>query len=457
MFLSCSRDGNMSLQQTFWPISSMSTGRHSFKHNDAARLIRAVEAAGKKITGVTLKDGAVTVLVGGAPHSASGNDKINPWDDVLEDRFEHEAACLSIAAGIPITTASAACASARAPSRPISAARPGRKISCGSTLPRSTASPRRLGNIGAGRTIPGSFNALCVSYYRSPEFRDLRATTQTVRRNIIEAFRRQHGDKPLKGLKRAHIKEIIGAKADTPESANNLLKVLRLMLNYALDQEMIDSSPALGVKGYTSRGEGYHTWSEDEIAAFETHHPVGSTARLAFMLLLYTAQRVGDVVRMGWQHVKGDRIAVRQQKTDTPLLIKMHPELVRVLASVPKGNLTFLITNGGAPFDARVCRIGSASAVTRPGCALPAHGLRKSAATRLANAGASTDHIKAHTGHRTSKEVERYTRAADQARLDEQALELQLRAEREQNFVQPETRLDKKSGKRLRKQWPVLK
>ena len=53
----------MSLQQTFWPISSMSTGRHSFKHNDAARLIRAVEAAGKKITGITLKHGAVTVLV----------------------------------------------------------------------------------------------------------------------------------------------------------------------------------------------------------------------------------------------------------------------------------------------------------------------------------------------------------------------------------------------------------
>jgi hypothetical protein len=41
----------------------MSTGRHSFKHNDAARLIRATEAAGLKVKGVTLDGGKVTVLI----------------------------------------------------------------------------------------------------------------------------------------------------------------------------------------------------------------------------------------------------------------------------------------------------------------------------------------------------------------------------------------------------------
>jgi hypothetical protein len=40
--------------------------------------------------------------------------------------------------------------------------------------------------VGVGRTHPGSFNALCVSYYRSPEFRGLQESTQTLRRNIIE-------------------------------------------------------------------------------------------------------------------------------------------------------------------------------------------------------------------------------------------------------------------------------
>ena len=121
----------------------------------------------------------------------------------------------------------------------------------------------QAGNVGAGRTIPGSFDALCVSYYRAPEFRGLKASTQKVRRYIIERFRAEHGRKPINRLGRAHIKDIIGAKADTPEAANNLLKVLRLLLAYALDQGMIDTNPAVGLKGYKSRGEGFHTWTED--------------------------------------------------------------------------------------------------------------------------------------------------------------------------------------------------
>jgi hypothetical protein len=40
----------------------MSAGRHSFKHNDAARLIRAAEAAGKKVKGMSLEGKRVTVL-----------------------------------------------------------------------------------------------------------------------------------------------------------------------------------------------------------------------------------------------------------------------------------------------------------------------------------------------------------------------------------------------------------
>jgi hypothetical protein len=70
----------------------MSTGRHSFKHNDVARLIRAVEAAGKTVTGLTLKDGAVTMLVDGAQPAAGDNDKLNPWDKVLQNDSDQERA-----------------------------------------------------------------------------------------------------------------------------------------------------------------------------------------------------------------------------------------------------------------------------------------------------------------------------------------------------------------------------
>jgi integrase len=303
-------------------------------------------------------------------------------------------------------------------------------------------------NVGAARTKPGSFDALCVSYFRSPDFRGLRPSTQSARRNIIEPFRLEHGTKPLKDLHRKHITAIIGAKADKPEAANHLLKTLRIILSYAVTQEMLDNNPAAGIKKYRSQGEGHHSWTESEIAQFEERHPVGSRARLALALGLYTAQRKGDVLRMGWQHVTDDAIVVRQQKTDSALLVPIHPELAATLASVPRGNLTFLMTEHGAPFTSN--GFGNwwrdrCNEAGLPHCSF--HGLRKAAATRLANAGCSVDQVKAITGHRSLAEVARYTMAADQRRLARQALDMQLKTESEQKLSNLNARLDKTGSK----------
>jgi integrase len=46
-----------------------------------------------------------------------------------------------------------------------------------------------------------------------------------------------------------------------------------------------------------------------------------------------------------------------------------------------------------------------------------AHGLRKAAARRLAEAGCSAPEIASITGHRSLKEVQRYIDAADRVRL----------------------------------------
>ena len=53
--------------------------------------------------------------------------------------------------------------------------------------------------------------------------------------------------------------------------------------------------------------------------------PSAAMARLALALLLYTAQRRSDVVRMGRQHVRDGVVQVRQQKTGAMLAIPLHP------------------------------------------------------------------------------------------------------------------------------------
>jgi len=293
--------------------------------------------------------------------------------------------------------------------------------------------------IGAERrSLPGSFSALVASYYNCPAFRDLKQGTQRVRRNVLERFRAEHGHRRLKDLQRGHISHIIGTRAATPEAANNLLKVLRVVLNLGVEQGLIASNPAIGVKRYRNRNsEGHHTWTEQEIARFKAAHPINTRARLALELMLYTALRRSDVVGLGWQHVQGNRIAVRQRKTDKVVTLSIHPELARALAAAPKNHLTFLTTERGAAFS--VAGFGNwfrkqCNEAGLPQCS--AHGLRKAACRRLAEAGCSANEIAAISGHASLREVERYTRAASQSHLAEQALTRQLRAEREQKFTQ---------------------
>src|SRR5262249_49603073 len=107
-------------------------------------------------------------------------------------------------------------------------------------------------------------------------------------------------------------------------------------------------------------------------------------------------------------------MAVRQQKTDEPLMIPMDANLMQALAATPRTNLTFLVTERGAPFTSAGFGNWFRDRCNEAGLAqCSAHGLRKAAATRLANAGCSTDQIKAITGHRSLSEVARYTKAAD--------------------------------------------
>lgn len=140
--------------------------------------------------------------------------------------------------------------------------------------------------------------------------------------------------------------------------------------------------------------------------------------------MLWPSVRRSDVIRLGWQHVRGDKIALRKQKTDTPLLLPIARQLAGALEDQPRKNLTFVLTAFGAPFTfnglGNWFRARCNEAWLRQ-CS--AHGLRKLAATRMGNAGCTDLELMAVFVWRSTSEVRRYTRGADQARLAEQAFE----------------------------------
>lgn len=284
----------------------------------------------------------------------------------------------------------------------------------------------RSAAVGSARVNAGSLRAFAISYYSSLSFRSLKPSTQTIYRNAIERLcqetdkeGRKYGDKNAALMQREHVLKLMAAKNEKPESANLLRKVLRGMMTHAVEVGLRADDPTRDVRAIRSKTDGFHSWTDEEISKFEEHHAIGTRARLAFALLLYTGQRRSDVVCMGRQHVNNGAIKVRQLKTGVELNIPIHSALAETIAGTRLiGTATFLTTQFGRAFAA--AGFGNwfreqCDAAGLPHCS--AHGLRKAAARRLAEAGCTAHEIASITGHASLREVQRYTKAADQTRL----------------------------------------
>ncbi|RTL75837.1 MAG: integrase [Bradyrhizobiaceae bacterium] len=272
---------------------------------------------------------------------------------------------------------------------------------------------------------PKTFAALAIRYYGSPQYQSLSASSRTNYRRVIDGFLEEHGHRRVDQMTREHVDIVIGKMANKPGAGIILLKRIRTLIRYAMALGWTDRDPTAGVRGYKSKE--IHTWNEGEISIFERRWPQGTRERLTFSLLLYTGQRGSDVYRMTWADIVGDAIRVAQQKTATKLTIPIHEALHRVLSTANRSGPTILVTAYGEQFSVKGFGQMISAAIREAG--LPerckAHGLRKAAARRLAEAGCSASEIAAITGHKTLAEVERYTRAADQERLARQAIQRQ--------------------------------
>jgi integrase len=284
----------------------------------------------------------------------------------------------------------------------------------------------------AGRPVPtraktaaGTFAALAPIYYASADFKSLAASTRANYRRVIDGFLEKHGGGRLDQFRRRHAIKIVGKMAATPGAAIVLLKRVRTLINFAIQLEWIETDPTRKVRSFKSKE--FHTWTEEEIAQFEAHWPLGTKQRLAFDLLLYTGQRGSDAHKMNRPDGRG-KIRLAQQKTDARLVITVHPELrASIEAMGASKHAVILATAYGRPFSVKGFGQFVSAAIVTAG--LPsrckAHGLRKAAARRLAEAGCSANQIMSVTGHRTLSEVEVYVRAAEQEKLNQQAMEKQ--------------------------------
>jgi hypothetical protein len=151
------------------------------------------------------------------------------------------------------------------------------------------------------RPKSGTLRWLCVTYFRSAEFKLLNPSNQQARRRILENFLEEpiapgacqiFADFPIRRVTAKALRVLCDRKAHLPEAAIGRVKALRRLFLWALDNDFIQQDPSRDVRRLAHTSHGYHTSTLEEVEQYEARHPIGSKAGLA----LATLERDGQTL-----------------------------------------------------------------------------------------------------------------------------------------------------------------
>jgi integrase len=211
-------------------------------------------------------------------------------------------------------------------------------------------------------------------------------------------------------VKPKHVAQIKLAMADTPNMANRCLSVLRTVFAYAVEQQLVDSNPAIGIKRHEEVKRERLIDATEYSAIYAKAPP---RLQVVMDLLYLTGQRVNDVLLIRRDDLKEDGIHFRQRKTGAKLVVRWSPELRQVVerAKALHGNIkafTLLHARRGKPVDYRTTRDQWAAACRASG--VPDADMRDLRAMSLTAAESEGKNPTALAGHTSTAMTRRYLR-----------------------------------------------
>ena len=198
-------------------------------------------------------------------------------------------------------------------------------------------------------------------------------------------------------------------KSISPGTVWTELGHLRTVLVWATERKMIAYAPPIERPNKPAPKERYLSRSECErlITAATAHH-----IRLAIILLLSTAARVGAILDLTWDRVDFERGQIRLRRDDMVTrkgraTVPINAGLRAALAAAKEAALTdYVIEWAGSPVAS--IKTGFAAAVKAAGLkSVTPHVLRHTAAVHLAEAGMSMSEIANYLGHEDSAITEK--------------------------------------------------
>ncbi len=259
---------------------------------------------------------------------------------------------------------------------------------------------------GEGRPTEPDFGSIAwavAEYRKSPKFAGKAVKTRRVYERWMISLAETVGRQPITALTPQRVYDILDG-IDSKGGKKHCAAVLKRVADVAIRRGLLDRNPAtlLDLEGSNRRSE---IWGQDEIdlflAACEGQYN-GAAIALGFQIMLYTAQRPGDVRAMTWRAYNGDTIIVRQQKTGKLVEVPCTAAL-RLLLDGAKTKRTGTVIVAG-PNGQRLTETTWSKAFNgirhKAGLDhLQARDLRRTAVVNTARAGATVPEIAATTGH----------------------------------------------------------
>ncbi len=274
---------------------------------------------------------------------------------------------------------------------------------------------------------------LIARYRETGSWLQLSLPTRRQRENIFKPILSSSGHEPYRSITEATIVAGRERRASTPAQARNFLDAMRGLFRWAKSAGHVAIDPTAGVKNpKRKKGPGFEKWTEDDAQGYERRWPIGTKERVWLDVLFYTGLRRGDAVRVGKQHVKNGIATLRTEKSGETVAVCLPilPVLARTLAVGPCGDLTFICGERGQPLTKESFGNMFSDAARAAGVKKSAHGVRKIAATRAADNGATVAELNAIFGWSGSSMAELYTREADRKRLSTRSMHMLENTER---------------------------
>jgi integrase len=254
---------------------------------------------------------------------------------------------------------------------------------------------------------------------------ELSKATRRQRDNIYKQVIAASGTASYAVITRADIERGRERRATTPHQARHFLDAMRGLFRWAHKAKLIKQDPTAGVESpLRPKNDGFRAWDEDDVIGYEHRWPIGTRQRVWLDVLLYTGLRRGDATRLGRQHVRNDVAYLKTEKTDTPVALPILSALAQTLAAGPCGDLTFIAGAKGRPLTKESFGNEFRDACRAAGINKSAHGLRKIAAIRCAQNGATVPQMNAIFGWTGAKMALHYIELANREKMAADAMHL---------------------------------